>query len=301
MSGDRLAVCTTFYPGCAPFVPAWYESLCQQSDLGFDLWIAIDGMTPAEARDLISGPIAARWVPGASGDTPAAVRQRLFALVVKQYDTIVLVDADDLLGPSRIASARAALQDVDLAGCALRLVDHCGVDLGRTFGPAVGTDLSLLLPRCNVFGLSNSAYRAATLARCLPVPHGCVLIDWLLASRALATGATLGFDEVPKMAYRQHRHNVAPVLPPFTAARVRAAATRVVAHYHHLLNGDWAWPPGSRQPFVHACRRAEAFQRAILDSPRTLARYCAYLNRLTPQYIWWWAVAHPNLEHLWSR
>ena len=301
MRRERLAVCTALHPGCEPFVAEWYESLCQQTDLDFDLWIALDCITLAEARTQIGGHVAARWVAGSDGEGSAAVRQRLYATLVKGYDKVVFVDPDDLLGPTYIAAARAALRDVDVAGCRLRLIGRRGGDLGCSFGPGQGTNLGLLLPRCNVFGLANSAYRAQALERCLPLPRGCVLIDWVLASRALATGATLWFDDVARMACRQHGRDAALLRPPFTATRLRTAAARVVAHYRQLLDGDWPWPPGSRGPFLAARARAEAFHRAIGESPETLANYCRCLNRLRPEYVWWWAVAHPDLEHVWRR
>ena len=49
---------------------------------------------------------------------------------------VVLVDSDDLLHPSRVAAARAALQASELAGCALCLIDQHGKDLDLTFESA---------------------------------------------------------------------------------------------------------------------------------------------------------------------
>ena len=68
------------------------------------------------------------------GDTPARLRQRALAEMVTSYDRIVFVDADDLLQHSRVAAAREALATCDVVGCALRLIDERGVDMGVTFG-----------------------------------------------------------------------------------------------------------------------------------------------------------------------
>jgi hypothetical protein len=90
------------------------------------------------------------------------------------------------------------------------------------------------------------------------------------------------------------------VLPPFTADGVLIASERVVQHYRLLLESDWAWPAGTRAPFERARARAEQFHRVMHMSPDTLSSYVTALNQLTPRYVWWWAVAHPDLEELWT-
>jgi hypothetical protein len=301
MASHRLAVYTTAYRGCEPYLASWRASLLRQTDRDFDLWIGLDAITPDEVMAEAGGLSGAHWIIAEPGDTPASLRQRAFAMLVNAYDEVVLVDADDMMQRSRIASARDALERCDVTACALRLVDESGRDLGlSTFGPEQDVDLHELLPRYNVFGLSNSAYRADTLARCLPVPPSCELTDWLIATRAMVSGAVLRFDTVPRMAYRRHHRNTALVLPPFAAGDVMAASTRVVHHYRLLLESDWMWPRGTRRPFEAARARAEAFHTAMRTSPATLDAYVTALNQLTPRYVWWWAVAHPDLEHLWS-
>ncbi|HEY8534915.1 MAG TPA: hypothetical protein VIL25_00645 [Vicinamibacterales bacterium] len=297
---ERLAVCTTAYPGCEPFVRSWHEGLLKQTDRTFDLWIALDAIGPDRIEAAAGRPIAAHWVPGRRGDTPASIRSRAFAQLVSEYDAIVLVDIDDVPLPSRVAAARRALREADVAGCALRYCDARGRPLDGIFGPPAGVALADLLPRCNVFGLSNSAYRTGVLARLLPLPDGCVLIDWLLASRAAASGAQLAFDRTPRMVYRRYGGNCAPVRPPFTGRGVLAAAALVVRHYAHLLDGPWPWGRRSRRPFELARMRAEAFERRVRTSVTTLRRYLRALNRMPAEQVWWWSVANPELEELWT-
>jgi hypothetical protein len=298
----RLAVYTTVYPGCERFLPDWYASVLAQTDQRFDLWISLDALTMQQVEAASGRSLsAAQFVAANPGDTPADVRERALEKLIACYDAIVFVDADDLLHPTRVEAAREALATSDLCGCALHLADEAGTHLGIPFGaPPHGADLAGLLPRYNVFGLSNSAYRSATLARCLPLPSACVLIDWLLASRAAASGAVLGFDDVPRMVYRRHDHNCAPVLPPFTPRQVLTAASLLVQHYACLLDSDWHWRKGYRQPFERARLRARLFHDAMQSSSDRLHRYVKALNDLPPQYVWWWAVGHPALEDLWT-
>ncbi|HKU26901.1 MAG TPA: hypothetical protein VJQ54_15615, partial [Candidatus Sulfotelmatobacter sp.] len=215
MVAKRLSVYTTVYPGVEPYLAVWHESVRNQTDNDFDLYIGLDSVSSDELMNAIGRDPCATLITAAAGSSPAQIRSAALEAMVEKYEAIVLVDSDDVLDPLRVSSARAATQTFDLAGCALRLIDQAGYDLGLTFGPASSTSYDLLLARHNIFGLSNSTYRAHILRRCLPIPPDCVLIDWLLATRASAAGASLTFDFTPRMAYRRHAKNVTALFPPF--------------------------------------------------------------------------------------
>lgn len=300
MAIDRLAVYTTVYPGVEPYLGDWYRSILSQSDSDFDLWVGVDslgldqfsaalGREPEDVNLIIH-----------RHSSPAQIRENAIESLVQSYDAVVFVDSDDLLYPTRVAAVRAALQEHDLIGCALKIIDTQGQELGLTFAPPPGQAIASLLPCYNVFGLSNTAYRTEVLRRCLPIPADCVCIDWLLATRAWALGAGMHFDRVPQMAYRQHGANTARVLLPFTAEQVMGAASRVCNHYVCLLAAGWPLPTAHRQVIEAARERAERFHGSISQSPDRLNRYVEALNQLTPEYIWWWCVAHPNLEEIWE-
>ena len=290
---------TTVYPGVEPFLADWHRSVAGQTDGDFDLWIGLDLLEPDAVRRAVGGAVDAHWVPGDPGDRPAQVRSRAIAAMVRRYPAVVFVDSDDVLHPTRVAAARAALADADVAACALAIGDAAARDLGLRFGPAVGDGRDMIV-RCNVFGLSNTAYRAPVLRNCLPVQDGCVLYDWLLATRAWAAGASMAFDRVPRMTYRQHGANIAGVLPPFSAAYVARACALVLAHYEFALDPGWPMDRARRDELAGAQARARRFRAGALSSPGRLERYVDALNALEPEYVWWWPVAHPDLEELWS-
>lgn len=301
MTLPRLAVYSTWYPGVERFLLEWSRSLANQTDRGFDVWIGVDALDAQREADAVGGLDGARWVVAEPGDTPARVRERAVSRLVQDYSAIVFVDSDDVLFPSRVAAARAALDKHDVVGCAVRIVDEGGRDLGLRFGPPQGADCTELLPRHNVFGLSNSAYRCDVLRRLLPLPSDCVLIDWLLATRAWVLGCDLFFDEEPGMAYRQYGDNVARVLPPFTEAEVMRATERVGQHYRVLLEEpSWTVPSPFRPPLDAARERFTSFEVFILGDSEGRRHYVDALNALPPRYVWWWAVANPELEHIWK-
>jgi hypothetical protein len=295
---DRFALFTTVYPSALRYLSAWWVSVGRQTDRDFETWIGLDGVSPEEVARTVGTEIPARWVHGLKGETPAALRNRAIAEMVGNCDAVIFVDSDDELLPTRVASARDSLRRHDLSGCALRLIDDEGRDLGLVFGADAGSDWQDFLPRYNVFGLSNTAYRSALLGRLGPVAPECVAMDWNLASRAWCAGASLDFDAIPRMAYRQHGSNVARVLPPFSAADVARAARFVRQHYRLLLEGE-GLPESFRQRVHQEGQRVAQFEADVVNRPDTMERYLESLNRLEPRLVWWWTVAHPALESIW--
>jgi hypothetical protein len=297
-----LALYTTVYPGVERFLPAWYRSVCGQTDPDFCLWIGLDGMGVRAAKDAMGGDPDAVWVTAPPGDSPAQIRQRALERIVECCDAVVLVDSDDVLHPCRLAEARVALQSCDLAGCALRMVDEQGVGLGVTFGLPCGVEPEDVLPRNNVFGLSNSAFRSDLLRRCLPIPAACVLVDWFLATRAWLSGASLTFSPEAGMDYRQHSRNTARVSPPF-GMRQTARDTEYVRGHFRIL--QTAFPEGSvpdRLAEVHrVAADIEAFHRQVVLRPANLRRYVEAINALDLTPLWWSCVAHPALRFMWAQ
>jgi hypothetical protein len=299
VTGLRLALYTTVYPAAEPFLADWARSVREQTDRDFDVWVGVHDWDVARAGQAIGPMERITWAPGQPGATPAEVRSATLERLTAAYDGVILADSDDTLAPSRVAAARTALARWDLSGCALRLVNESGSDLGPVFAPPEEVDPCALLPRANVFGLSNSTYRSRCLADCLPLPADCALMDWLLATRAWLGGAAIAFDRTPRMSYRQHGQNTARVLGPFTADAVWNAAELVLGHYDVLFRTTPM--VGPRAEAVERARaRVEEFARAMTRSNVVRERYVKALNQLPVEYVWWWCVAHPDLEELWT-
>ncbi len=299
MTAERLALFTTVYPAVLPYLRAWYGSVLSQTDTAFDLWVAADDVMPSEAAAAAGTAMNASWVSAEPGDTPSTLRSRAISLLVSRYPAVIFVDSDDLLEPTRVAAAREALARCDVNACALRLVNVADDDLGITLAPAVVADAVAQLPVWNVFGLSNTAYRSTVLERCLPVPPGTALVDWYLATAAWVQGAHMEFDIVPRMRYRQHGGNMARVVPPFTPDYLERATTLVSLHHQAVSRVQSVTGP-LRAPMERAAERVRAFRRWTSTSPGALASYSAALHELPTVHAWWWCVAHPDLEVMWS-
>lgn len=303
MSGarQRIAVYTTVYPGVETYLLDWYRSVQAQTDQNFQLWIGLDGMEAGAVEAVIGTHLDAVWVPSKPATTPARVRQQSLVQILDLFDAVILVDSDDILRPTRVASARTALQTSELAACALRLVDEQRQDLGKTLTLPERAVPDDILPRHNVFGFSNSAYRSDLLRRCLPLPAGIVLVDWFLATRAWLIGAKLAFDPVVRMEYRQHGSNMAPIRFPFDSNQVIRDTKKVLEHYfllqaspmENVLPDRWA-------QVQEAAADVRLFSEHVVSHPKELENYLSNLNALEAEVVWWWDVAQPALRWMWK-
>ena len=296
-----LAVYTTVYPGVEPYLAAWFSSVRRQTDQDFRLWIGLDALDVDAAKAAMGGGLEAEWVLGRRGDTPASLRQRALAQIADRYDAVVLVDSDDVLHTTRVATARALLGSHDLTACALTLVDEQGSSMDMTFTVPSGVAPEAVLPRTNAFGLSNTAFRSETLRRCLPIPDAVALVDWFLATRAWLFGARLWFDRRVEMDYRQHGANMARVRGPYSEDQVVRDTERVRAHFRLVRASDLeAADPRRLAELDAAARDVELFHDRVVARPAVLARYVASLNALCTTALWWAWVAHPSLRYLWA-
>jgi hypothetical protein len=296
----KLALYTTVYPQVKPYLGDWLHSVRRQTDLAFQLWIGLDGLTADAARAAIGSDLDAHFVPAQPGETPAQLRQRIWRRMIPVCDGIVMVDSDDILAATRIESARLRLGRHDLTGCALRLVDSSGLPLNEEFGARSATQAIGLLPRHNVFGLSNTAYRTALLDRCLPLPAGILIADWYLASLAWLLEARLDFDPIARMDYRQHARNMTQAMGPFTADRI--VRDTFYARQHFELLSARSGPNHASERWAQVAAAKDdimRFQEHIVADPAMLQEYATALNSLDLPRAWWICVAHPALADMW--
>jgi hypothetical protein len=299
---NELALYTTIYPAVLEYLPEWYYSVRSQTDQEFELWIGLDCLTREDIEKVLGRQVSAHWIAAPEGSTPAQVRQLALSQIALRGLDVVLVDSDDILQPSRVTGAREALLRSDLAACALEIVDETGCNVSAEFNLDPMLKPSQVLPRTNIFGFSNSAYRCELLERCLPIPREAVLVDWFLATRAWLYGAELAFDRSIRMKYRQYGFNTARVRPPFRTEQVLSDTALVRRHFQLVLasGNQPQFLQGRWTQLLSAAHDLEQFERCIQNSER-LRVYVESLNRVVTQPIWWTSVAYPPLAHVWKQ
>jgi hypothetical protein len=282
----KTALYTTVFPAALPYINAWSDSVKKQSDQDFDIWIALDGVSKVDfpkPREFV------HYFTAQQGQTVAQIRDAVFREMIPDYDMIIFTDSDDVLLPQRVAAAKQGLQNADVYGCAMRLIDTDGNELGLEFNTS-RKDWNTLLLSQNVFGLSNTAYRTDLLKHCLGFPKDTVMVDWLMVMKALSVNAKLAFDTISHMLYRQYENNTARVLSPYTEAQILKATELVLGHYQKTV----------KNPLL-AKRESEVqqFYKNIADET-LLTRYTEALNALKPVFLWWECVANEELKVLWT-
>jgi len=297
----KTALYTTFYPAMLPYLDAFVQSLKAQNDQVFDLWIGLDELKQSDFADIPY--IANAHFVCSQSDTPASLRERSLVEICEHYDAVILLDSDDVLLPSRVSRAKAALKNCDVYACTLELINAQGQELNESFTlePAQ-QDWQALLSRVNVFGFSNTAYRTNILKACFPVPKDTVMLDWLVISKALFNGAKLYFDSTTQMLYRQYETNTARVLAPYTSEQIHRSSQLLLQHYSYVLecfNTPLNSPQRSFLQTVQARQKKVQIFSQSIQYASTLVNYTQALNQLKTVFLWWECVAHPDLETVW--
>lgn len=304
MNGSaRLVVYTTVYPGVEPFLPDFLQSVHKQTDLNFDLWIGVDTVEIDHVVHAMGlhPQVTTHWIRSPQGSSAAEVRMKAWEPLCAAAHAVVLVDSDDVLLPSRVEAARRIIQGFDFAGSALRLVDPALQPLGKTMGAPLDRPADSVLPRHNVFGLSNSVVRTNLLHALLPVPPAAEAVDWYLATVAWLVGARFAFDTAPRMDYRQHATNLTQVCGPYSLERVTWDTNRALRHFTLIRERI---PTAARAERVEVLRRVqrdvEIFRDRVVLDPPALKRYVERLNELVLEPVWWTCVAHQSLRDMWQ-
>jgi hypothetical protein len=300
MHTNTIAVFTTVYPEGKKYLPDFFRSLSTQTDQDFDLWIGLDRLHSDELEDYIHPEPAVTLIERKKDESNISLRQNAIEKITKKYEGVIFVDSDDILAPSRVAAARSSLENYEVYGCAMKIIDEDGSDLGISFHLPSGYHIKSLLPRFNVFGMSNTCYSTETLKKCLPFPSDCVLLDWFVATRAWARDSSMVFDPVQRMSYRQHSANTARVIPPFTQEQILKATNLVLQHYYLVLTDIPELTDSKRILIEKAQKYVESFGISIHQNPGAFQKYVQRINALPPNHIWWSCVAHPDLEEVWK-
>lgn len=301
MDSNSVAVFSTVYPEGTQFLPDWYNSILAQTDSNFDVWIGCDRICVSDAEKAMGGILPATWIFKEEDESAIHLRERMVREIVKDYSMVVFVDSDDILMPTRVEAAKEALQSNDFYGCSMKLIDEGGISLDRNFHPPEKYDVSELIVRNNIFGLSNTAYRTDVLKKCLPFPDNCILLDWFIATKALNHSASPYFDKEVRMLYRQHLINTARVLPPFSREQILLSTKRVLDHYSCVLGFIPNLSLQFKEKIILAQAEVAEFNISVLESEELLQLYVNKLNDLATDHIWWSCVANPQLEDLWKK
>jgi len=294
----KTVLYSTLFPVAEPYFAPFLQSIEAQIDSDFDICFALDNISPDSVKEKMQRSDVQFIM--ANNDTPASIRERSLLELCKHYDAIVLVDSDDILYPTRVRAAKQGLEKADAYACALDLIDNDGKSLGKTFTSPEVQNWEVFLSSVNSFGFSNTMYRTELLKQLFPIPKETVMVDWLIATKALALNAQLHFDPTPHMLYRQYENNTARVLSPYKAQQITKSSALVLHHYEYVLEDPIIQSKASLlKQLQEQQEKTQRFVKSMQD-PTKLELYTSALNDLKDVFLWWDCVAHPDLEILWT-
>src|SRR5690606_13082034 len=116
-------------PAALRFLPAFWQGLRDQLVEGFELYLSLDAVTERDVVDVIGDGFDAILLEVPPGASPAEIRCRALAEITQRHEGVILIDSDDVPLPGRLEAAHAALEHVDVYGCALELIDEAGAPI----------------------------------------------------------------------------------------------------------------------------------------------------------------------------
>jgi len=302
MTKKPIVVYTTVYPEAMQFLPTFVQSLKDQTDGEYDLFIGLDRLEKTKVDCFFNTITDCVYLKKYLDESPASLRQRAIVAMIHQYPAVIFVDSDDILTPIRVEAARKMLKSADVGGCAMSIINEKGEPLEKQFQYPTNAILASQIPLCyNVYGLSNTIYSSDILKKILPIPEDCILVDWFLATSAWIHGARFSFDPVPRMLYRQYSMNTARILPPFSPDYILKATRLVVDHYLLVLTSIPEIPTFYKNQLEEQKQRVSLFLTSMKQNPEKLQLYVQRLNILPNDHIWWDMVAHPDLDRIWIK
>ena len=207
----NTVVFSVIYPQAEQYFLTFLESLSNQTDKNFELFLLNDGCGDID-RYLHKVDISVK-VKSITG-LPASLRKQGIAWVKREkFDMIIFADSDDYFAEDRVELAKSTLDENDIMVNELVL-----------FGKNIPIPVSLLsqhyknldflsanhLKHCNCMGLSNTAIRINKITPFIAkIPDSIVSFDWALFALCLHEGAKAIINTKTTTYYRQYGYNIA--------------------------------------------------------------------------------------------
>ncbi len=289
----KTAVYTTFYPSMFKYADDFLNSVAEQNDSEFDLWISLDGLEPKQIK--LPNNLSPNYQQIKQAKNPIEMRKLALSEIAKDYDAIVLVDSDDILYPNRVKAAKMSLGNYDVYACSLDLIAEDGKALGLEFRTQNQENWLEFLTDKNVFGFSNTAYRTNILKEIIDIPCQTIMMDWLVVLKALVNqNARLYFDHDIHMAYRQYAKNVNNIISPLSSGNI-IRASKLLLDHQLILEKELH----DIEPFKKHFATVDLFAEYI-SNEANLANYLRELNSQKQVFYWFEQIAYQELEYLWN-
>jgi hypothetical protein len=276
----QTAIFSVIFPGNLPYFDYFLESLTQQSDQDFELFLLCDhipGIDDRLEKYKQRFPIVMHHLTGSI----AGVREKGLDMILhSSYQYIVFADTDDILGPQRVANAVAALEQAPIAVTDPALIDEKGKILQKQLWSGRIADQTLFdrhfIENSNVVGLGNAAIRLEIL-KPVSLPDDLVAVDWYLFYN-LMHDLQCVFIHDGGCFYRQHQTNTVGA-SGISSNKLRHVVNTKAIHFKHLAAKDEYFEP-------HFQRHQRLADRIAIDKVFLDTSIETLTNQSIP-YFWW--------------
>jgi len=274
---SSLCFSSVIFRANLPFLPAFLDSLQNQTDVDFTLVLFNDGVQDLESFfENYKLPYMIVEVVGSI----TQIRENMLCYLKKSgFHYTVFGDTDDFFSDNRVAINREELKKYDIVGNDVWLVNEAGEDLCRKYWDDRVEELQPIsyssLRNCNFLGLGNTAVKNSIIPQQIYFPDDLVALDWYLFSILLKQGATCTFTSDTYINYRQHGNNIIG-LKELTLHRFQYEVTVKRKHYNAMAKVDPSYKVMAEQYKLFE-RKVEALSELQLD------RYIKQKN-----HPFWW-------------
>lgn len=279
MKNGTTALFSVVHPFSIGFLSDFIETVNQQTDPDFEVYLLVDGIDEPEVIPHRMQPTC--HVRPATGSAAFLRKEGIRWIHEAGVENIVFLDSDDKMDADRIGAVRAKLDKYPVV--ANDLIFWTGSDQFSMFDAALGDKPNICaedLRDKNFLGLSNTAIKTAkAVAHLDAIADDTIAFDWALFGLVLHHGAEGIFLGDTKSYYRQYTHNIASVLDlsretVTRAVMVKSQQYQLLARYFPEYRGRWKQFKGTLEKLVSSTDRQIQYTEKINAKPRS-------------SYFWW--------------
>ena len=209
---NEIVVFTTVFPSVLSYLDVLLESLINQTNKDFDLFIANDGVLNLEKNLCQFNDF--NTIIFDVNSTISKNRERAIKKIIDLgYKFVIFVDSDDYIENNRIEVSLKKMKKYDIVINDVSLFDKKGVYNDKYFSKRIMNNAEInidFIEDKNIFGLSNTSTKIELLDG-IVFNEKLKAVDWYLFTCILQKGANSVFTNETRTFYRQYENNLSGI------------------------------------------------------------------------------------------
>lgn len=277
----NTAVFSVVYPGVERYLPDFLNSLANQSDRDFTLFLINDNV---EDKNIffMQFPFSVR-IKSDQGSPSSLRKAGIEWLKHDGIKWVIFADADDYFSINRVETSKKMLITNDLVFNELVLFGEeipRSIHMLKNFYKEEEKITNKELVNYNCLGMTNTAVRVDKIPeKITEIPDSQIAFDWALFSLILHSGARAVFTKKAKTWYRQYGDNIAS--PSSFNDEQILRGVRVKQDHYCLLSQWYVDYNGLADDFTQLVNRIDG--ESLMKE-----EYCAVVRKQCSNNQRWW-------------